>query len=152
MHYLAMPANASDAERRTLGNEIMFVVQRRQNVHVVASDNDLWLVELRPSEKTGDADKKCVTSLGKNHVDGTITAWGRGNAGAGITLRIAGGHSLQFGWTYRVDDPRINPRLVLVCDELGMTCHLTNPRVRVTYKTQVSGDGAQLVPLSIDPL
>jgi len=152
MYYLSIPPRATNAEARTLGNEIRFVLQRRQNVHVVASDDNLWIVEISPSERSGDADKKCVTNLGTNHVDGTVTAWSRGNAGASMTIRIAGGHTIDFGWTYRVDDPKISPRLELVCDSLGMTCHPRHLHVRVTYKTQVTGDGSALVPVSIVPI
>lgn len=36
MYYLSIPPRATDAEARTLGNEIRFVLQRRQNAFTLS--------------------------------------------------------------------------------------------------------------------
>ena len=162
MHFLSIPSTATPNERRAIENEILFILQRRQNVHIVMSSVYVPqtsgsienIVDISPTSRQADADQKCVTSLGKSYVDGTVSGLRRGNASASLTLRLVGGHTVEFSWTYHVDDPKIDPRIAVICDRRGMgvTCPPKHPRVRVTYKTEVTGDGAALIPLSIDAI
>lgn len=151
MHQMDLPIDASDA----FVKNVVAQAARRHNVQVVTrydKDGIEEVVDVRSSSRSGDADKSCVTDLGpQQHVDGVITRLGFGNNGAGLDLRIASGHTISFSWVYAYGAPNLNDNLHMKCDEFRTQCTVKG-RVRVTYRTRVSGDGAELVPISVDRL
>jgi hypothetical protein len=119
-------------------------------IDVIVSANGNGIVDMEPSNSTIDADKTCITDLGTQHLDGTVEGLGYGNNGAGFTLRLSNGHRVEFGWVYDYGVPALAPRLCSHPNEVP--CMYNGRRVRVTYKTQSTGDGIELVPTAIDPI
>ena len=145
-----------DETSKSLSSEMAFIYQAQTDYHrrfvdviVTATTGDV-VIDIAPSDSTVNADTKCLTDIGTQHLDGTVINLGFGNNGAGFDLRLTNGHTVEFRWVYDYDRPRINPKLGKTCD--GSLCKFALNHVRVTFKTISSGDGLELVPLAIDPL
>lgn len=154
LHHIGLSIDLTPETERLIFKKISAAIAYRHNALVFSEDeNGLeTLDDLRPSNSKGDADTKCVTDLGTQHVDGYITSWGYGNNGAGFQLRLPNGHSVSFGWVYYYGSPRISRQIGLHCDGLRVTCSAANAHVRVTYRITISGDGAELRPIAVDAL
>ena len=127
------------------------IAGKRQTVRVVSDTRggSEALMALKAIANRENADDTCVIDLGTHYLEGNLSNWTHGNASGQFDLKLSGGRRATFFFDNDLY-PTIRAGVGLHCDP--STCSAAHKHVRVTYRTETTGDGASLVVLLISPL